>query len=165
MCETRVRKDGAFENRPGDGLAWAGFLHTTARPVPGSAARSASALAHVLLQRHARPGRRRRIKAAEFANIYRDRPFYEAVFYSLVAEDFAEARLADRAAGRRQMGSGRAATDGRDVLQADRRNRGRGQAARHHRCRPQGGAGGEDALEETQGADARRSCARHGMPS
>ena len=24
--ETRVRKDGAFENRPGDGLAWAGYL-------------------------------------------------------------------------------------------------------------------------------------------
>jgi conjugative relaxase-like TrwC/TraI family protein len=31
--ETRVRKDGAFHNRPGDGLAYAGYLHTTARPV------------------------------------------------------------------------------------------------------------------------------------
>ena len=34
-----------------------------------------------------------RIKAADFAKIYRDRPFYEAAFYSLVAEDFARAGL------------------------------------------------------------------------
>ena len=34
-----------------------------------------------------------RIKAADFAKIYRDRPFYEAAFYSLVAEDFARLGL------------------------------------------------------------------------
>ena len=34
-----------------------------------------------------------RIKAADFAMIYRDRPFYESVFYSLVAKDFVDARL------------------------------------------------------------------------
>src|SRR5207302_1565193 len=33
--ETRVRRDGAFENRPGDGLIVAGFRHTTSRPVNG----------------------------------------------------------------------------------------------------------------------------------
>ena len=62
--ETRVRLNGAFENRPGTGLACAGFLHTTARPVDGTAADPHPALAHVLLQRHATTRRGSRIKAA-----------------------------------------------------------------------------------------------------
>ena len=55
--ETRVRRDGAFKNRAGGGLVWAGFLHTTARPVSGAGGRSPSALAPVRLQRHAGWGR------------------------------------------------------------------------------------------------------------
>jgi conjugative relaxase-like TrwC/TraI family protein len=91
--ETRVRKDGAFENRPGDGLAWAGFLHTTARPVPGFAP-DPHPHWHMFCFNATRDlVEGGRIKAADFAKIYRDRPFYEAVFYSLVAKDLADARL------------------------------------------------------------------------
>ncbi len=91
--ETRVRKDGAFENRPGDGLVWAGFLHTTARPVKNFAP-DPHPHWHMFNFNATRDNvEGGRIKAADFANIYRDRPFYESVFYSLVAKDLAAAGL------------------------------------------------------------------------
>jgi conjugative relaxase-like TrwC/TraI family protein len=91
--ETRVRKNGAFENRPGDGLAYAGFLHTTARPVKNFAP-DPHPHWHMFCFNATRDNvEGGRIKAADFAKIYRDRPFYESVFFSLVANDLADARL------------------------------------------------------------------------
>jgi conjugative relaxase-like TrwC/TraI family protein len=90
--QTRVRKDGAFENRPGDGLAYAGYLHTTSRPV-GDLPADPHPHWHVFTFNATNDPVEHRIKAADFANIYRDRPFYEAVFYSLVAGDFARMGL------------------------------------------------------------------------
>jgi conjugative relaxase-like TrwC/TraI family protein len=90
--ETRVRKDGAFENRPGDGLAYAGYRHTTSRPVDGQPP-DPHPHWHMFAFNATRDAVEARIKAADFANIYRDRSYYEAVFYSLVAGDFAEAGL------------------------------------------------------------------------
>ena len=91
--ETRVRRNGAFENRPGDGLVWAGFLHTTARPVPGQVA-DPHPHWHLFAFNVTRDGvEGGRFKAADFANVYRDRPYYEALFFSLVAKDFAREGL------------------------------------------------------------------------
>ena len=87
--ETRVRKDGAFENRPGDGLAWAGYLHTTARPVDGQPP-DPHPHWHMFTFNATRDPVEGRIKAADFANIYRDRPYYEAVFYLAGGEGFRE---------------------------------------------------------------------------
>lgn len=86
--QTRVRKNGAFENRPGDGLAWAIFRHTTARPVDDQVPDPHPHWHCFTFNATRDPAEGGRIKAADFANIYRDRPYYEALFFSLVAEDF-----------------------------------------------------------------------------
>jgi conjugative relaxase-like TrwC/TraI family protein len=88
--ETRVRIGDAFENRPGDGLAFAAFFHSTARPVAGQAP-DPHPHWHLFAFNATNDREEGRIKAADFAAIYRDRTYYEACFYSLVAEDFAEA--------------------------------------------------------------------------
>src|SRR6202034_3888678 len=75
--ETRVRKDGAFENRSGDGLVWAGYLHTTARPVDGKPPDPHPHWHMFAFNATRDPVEGGRIKAADFARIYRDRPFYE----------------------------------------------------------------------------------------
>ena len=87
--ETRVRRKGAFLNRAGQGLAWAGFLHTTARPVEGQPP-DPHPHWHMFAFNASRDPVEGRIKAADLANVHRDRPYYEALFYSLVAEDFRE---------------------------------------------------------------------------
>ena len=92
--QTRVRRNGAFENRPGDGLVWAGFLHTTARPVDGQVP-DMHPHWHLFAFNVTRDGvEGGRFKAADFATIYRDRPYYEALFFSLVAKDLAGEGLA-----------------------------------------------------------------------
>jgi conjugative relaxase-like TrwC/TraI family protein len=88
--QTRVRKRGAFENRPGDGLIIAGFRHTTARPVDGQPPDPHPHWHMFAMNATTDLVESGRIKAADFANIYRDRPYYEAVFFSRVAADFAE---------------------------------------------------------------------------
>jgi conjugative relaxase-like TrwC/TraI family protein len=85
--QTRVRKNGAFENRPGYGLAVAGFLHTTARPVRGKPP-DPHPHWHMFAFNATKDPEECRIKAADMANIYRDKAFYEALFFSLVAQDF-----------------------------------------------------------------------------
>ena len=98
--ETRVRKDGAFENRPGGGLAWAGFFHSTARPVGGQAPDPHPHWHMFAFNATKDDQENGRIKAADFATIYRDRPYYEALFFSAVAGDFAERGYAlERRAG------------------------------------------------------------------
>lgn len=86
--QTRVRKDGAFENRPGDGILFAGHRHTTARQV-GNLPPDPHPHWHMFTFNVTRdPQEGGRTKAADFANIYRDSAYYQALFYGLVAEDF-----------------------------------------------------------------------------
>lgn len=87
--ETRVRKGGAFENRPGDGLIWAGHRHTTSRPVDGQPPDPHPHWHMFCFNATRDGGEGGRVKAADFANIYRDKAYYEALFFSLVAGDFA----------------------------------------------------------------------------
>jgi conjugative relaxase-like TrwC/TraI family protein len=87
--QTRVRRHGAFTNRDTGNMCWAGFLHTTSRPVNGQPPDPHPHWHMFTFNATADPVEER-IKAIEMANVYRDRPYYEAVFFSLVAKDFAE---------------------------------------------------------------------------
>lgn len=87
--QTRVRRHGAFENRDTGNMAYAGFLHTTARPVNGQPP-DPHPHWHMFGFNATSDPVEERIKAIELANVYRDRPYYEAVFYALVARDFVE---------------------------------------------------------------------------
>jgi conjugative relaxase-like TrwC/TraI family protein len=91
--ETRVRKDGAFENRPGVGLAGAGYLHTTARAVEGFAP-DPQIHWHMFGFNATWDGvEGGRIKAADFSKIYASSGYYDALFNALVAYDFARLGL------------------------------------------------------------------------
>jgi conjugative relaxase-like TrwC/TraI family protein len=85
---TRVRKDGAFENRRTGNMAWAWFGHSTSRPVPGDAP-DMQEHAHVFVFNATDDPAEERIKAGEFGDIKRDGEYYTAVFYSLLARKLA----------------------------------------------------------------------------
>ena len=90
--QTRVRQHGAFENRAPATWPMPAFLHTTARPV-GDQPPDPHPHWHMFTFNATQDPVEERIKAAEIANVYRDRPYYEAVFYSLVARDLARLGL------------------------------------------------------------------------
>ena len=87
--QTRVRKHGAFANRDTGNMLWAEFLHTTARPVDGRPP-DPHPHWHLFSFNATHDPVEDRIKAIELGNVYRDRPYYEALFFSLVAGDLAE---------------------------------------------------------------------------
>lgn len=83
---TRVRKDGAFENRRTGNMCWAMFGHSTSRPVPGFAP-DMQEHKHVFVFNATDDPVEQRIKAGEFGEIKRDGEYYAAVFYSLLARN------------------------------------------------------------------------------
>jgi conjugative relaxase-like TrwC/TraI family protein len=87
--QTRVRRHGAFANRDTGNMCWAGFLHTTSRPVDGKPADPQPHL-HLFTFNATEDREEGRIKAIEMANVFRDRNYYEAVFYALMAKEFTE---------------------------------------------------------------------------
>jgi len=82
---TRVRVGGADEDRKTGELLWAGFTHQTARPVDGS-------LPDVHLHRHifcingTYDPIENKIKAAQFREIQRDMPYFQARFQKRLAD-------------------------------------------------------------------------------
>lgn len=84
--QTRVRKDGAFENRRTGNMCWAWFGHSTSRPVPGSVA-DMQEHAHFFVFNATDDPAEEKIKAGEFGGIKRDGEYYSAVFYSLLARN------------------------------------------------------------------------------
>lgn len=84
-CQTRVRKDGLDENRATDELIWAEFLHQTARPVDG-AAPDPHLHIHSYVFNMTWDKKEERIKAAQFRDIKRDMPYYEALFYKTLSD-------------------------------------------------------------------------------
>jgi conjugative relaxase-like TrwC/TraI family protein len=84
--QTRVRKDGAFENRTTGNMCWAWFGHSTSRPVPGFVA-DMQEHAHFFVFNATDDAVEERIKAGEFGGIKRDGEYYTAVFYSLLARN------------------------------------------------------------------------------
>ena len=117
--ETRVRRTERSRTAPATGWPVAGFMHTTARPVDGKPP-DPHPHWHMFCFNATRDAEEGRIKAADFANIYRDRAFYEALFFSLVAQDFRRMGLCHRTPRERQMGHGRAGVVRRHLLQTYR---------------------------------------------
>lgn len=79
-CRTRVRKDGATHTRGTDELIWAEFMHQTARPVEGQAP-DPHLHQHCFVFNMTFDKVENRIKAGDFANIKKDMPYYQALFF------------------------------------------------------------------------------------
>jgi conjugative relaxase-like TrwC/TraI family protein len=88
MAETRVRKKGAQENRQTGNLAWAEFLHFTARPVSGIP--DPHLHAHCFVMNVTHDGVEDRWKAVKFRNLKAEAPYFEAVFHSRLAAKMVE---------------------------------------------------------------------------
>lgn len=82
--QTRVRKGGMDTDRTTGNIAWAGFDHATARPEDGKPP-DPHRHKHVLIFSATHDPVENRIKAGQFGNIVRDKPYYEAAMYARLA--------------------------------------------------------------------------------
>ena len=87
--QTRIRTGGQDADRTTGNMLWAGFNHSTSRPVKGQVP-DMHRHKHVLVFNATLDPVEGRIKAGQFGNLKRDGEYYTAVFYS---------HLADRLAG------------------------------------------------------------------
>ncbi|MCF0061324.1 relaxase domain-containing protein [Dyadobacter chenwenxiniae] len=85
-CKARVRKDGQFADRQTGELAWADFVHQTARPVDGHLP-DPHLHAHCFVFNATWDGVEQRIKAGEFGDIKRDMPYYQARFHKYLSDN------------------------------------------------------------------------------
>lgn len=87
-AQCRVRKDGANHNRTTGNLAWAEFIHYTARPVEG---RSDPHLhAHCFTFNSTWDPEEERWKAVDLEEVWKRAPYYQAAFDSRFAERLVE---------------------------------------------------------------------------
>jgi conjugative relaxase-like TrwC/TraI family protein len=84
--QTRVRKDGAAEDRTTGNLVYAAFHHTTSRPVPGKPP-DMHEHSHLLCFNATMDPEEDRIKAGQFGNLKRDGEYFAAVFDALYARE------------------------------------------------------------------------------
>jgi conjugative relaxase-like TrwC/TraI family protein len=89
--QTRVRAGGKNEDRTTGNLVWGEFVHTTARPVDGVP--DPHLHAHCFVFNTTWDGQEGRWKAGQFSGLKRDAPYFEAVFHSRLARNFAELGL------------------------------------------------------------------------
>lgn len=87
-AKTRVRKNGAMSERPTQNLAWAEYIHFTARPVDGEP--DPHLHAHCFTFNVTWDTREKSWKAVQFREIKRDGPFYEAAFHAAFAHRLRE---------------------------------------------------------------------------
>ncbi len=88
QAETRVRKRGAQENRITGNLAWAEFIHLTARPVGGIP--DPHLHIHAFVFNATLDPEEGRWKAVKFRNLKRDAPYSEAVFHARLTQKLKE---------------------------------------------------------------------------
>lgn len=88
MAETRVRKGAAQANRFTGNLAWAEFLHLTARPVGGVP--DPHLHVHCFVFNATFDGAEDRWKAVKFRNLKAQAPYMEAAFQARLAASIAE---------------------------------------------------------------------------
>lgn len=88
-AKTRVRQGGANENRKTGNLAWAEFVHFTARPVNGVP--DPHLHAHCYVFNTTWDNEEGKWKAAQFRDLKADAPYFEAVFHSRFSKQLAEA--------------------------------------------------------------------------
>ena len=82
--QTRVRVDGADQDRSTGNAIWACFVHRTTRPVSGKV--DPHWHCHVLLMNATYDALEDRWKAAQLSDVISSKGFYQAAFHSRVAE-------------------------------------------------------------------------------
>ncbi|WP_166444498.1 MobF family relaxase [Dyadobacter bucti] len=83
--KTRVRKNGQYDDRQTGELAWADFIHQTARPVEDNAP-DPHLHAHCFVFNATWDDQEKQFKAARFRDIKRDMPYYEARFHKKLSD-------------------------------------------------------------------------------
>lgn len=83
--KTRVRKEGRQEDRISGELVWVDFIHQTARPLAGMLP-DPHLHAHCYVFNATWDDTEQRIKAAQFRDIKRDMPYYQAMFHKLLSD-------------------------------------------------------------------------------
>jgi conjugative relaxase-like TrwC/TraI family protein len=86
--KTRVRKNGANENRATGNMAWAEFFHFTARPVNGVP--DPHLHAHCYVFNSTWDDVEGKWKAGQFRDLKHDAPYFEAVFHARFARQMAD---------------------------------------------------------------------------
>jgi conjugative relaxase-like TrwC/TraI family protein len=86
--KTRVRKNGADENRTTGNMVWAEFIHFTARPVNGVP--DPHLHAHCYTFNTTWDDREKKWKAGQFRDLKADAPYFEAVFHARFSRQLAE---------------------------------------------------------------------------
>jgi conjugative relaxase-like TrwC/TraI family protein len=86
--KTRVRKNGANENRTTGNMIWAEFVHFTARPVKGVP--DPHLHAHCYAFNATWDEMEKRWKAGEFGDLKADAPYFEAAFHARFARKLAD---------------------------------------------------------------------------
>jgi conjugative relaxase-like TrwC/TraI family protein len=84
-AKTRVRKGGLYENRTTGELAWAEFIHFTARMVDGEC--DPSLHGHIVVQNVTFDKIEDRMKAVQFRGLKADAPYWQAAFHARLAEN------------------------------------------------------------------------------
>lgn len=83
--KTRIRQGGLYDDRHTGELAWAHFIHQTARPVAG-ALPDPHLHSHCFVFNATQDAVENRAKAGQFRDIQRDMPFYQARFHKTLAD-------------------------------------------------------------------------------
>jgi conjugative relaxase-like TrwC/TraI family protein len=86
--KTRVRKDGANENRKTGNMVWAEFVHFTARPVNGVP--DPHLHAHCYAFNTTWDDEEKKWKAGQFRDLKADAPYFEAAFHARFSKQLAE---------------------------------------------------------------------------
>ena len=86
--KTRVRKNGADENRTTGNMVWAEFVHFTARPVNGVP--DPHLHAHCYAFNTTWDDVEKKWKAGQFRDLKADAPYFEAAFHARFAKQLAE---------------------------------------------------------------------------
>lgn len=84
-AQTRIRKNGKQEDRQTGELIWAEFVHQTARPVEGHAPDPHLHM-HCFVFNATFDKQENKIKAAQFRDIMRHMPYYQARFHKRLAD-------------------------------------------------------------------------------
>jgi len=83
--KTRVRLEGQYDERSTGELAWGHFVHQTARPVEGQLP-DPHLHSHCFVFNATWDATESRVKAAQFREINRDMPFYQAQFHKILSD-------------------------------------------------------------------------------
>jgi conjugative relaxase-like TrwC/TraI family protein len=86
--KTRVRKNGADENRTTSNMVWAEFVHFTARPVNGVP--DPHLHAHCYAFNTTWDDEEKKWKAGQFRDLKADAPYFEAAFHARFSKQLAE---------------------------------------------------------------------------